>query len=138
MPSKDPEKRKAAWKAWYEKNKEKKSQYDKKRYGEKGDEIREKNRQRHEVKKEEYNSKSREYHAAHREHINERKRAKRVLAKDPGNWKAIEKVYGLQECPRLHCKAVHLPCGQREECFGAPICPKVPARFRGKKEKKLW
>lgn len=30
----------------------------------------------------------------------------------------------LQECPRMHLRAMLLPCGQREECF-TPLCEKL-------------
>lgn len=37
----------------------------------------------------------------------------------------------LDYCPRMHLRAVHLPCGTRGECFGGN-CPKLPknAKFR--------
>lgn len=37
----------------------------------------------------------------------------------------------LEYCPRMHLRAVHLPCGTRGECFGGN-CPRLPkdAKFR--------
>lgn len=31
----------------------------------------------------------------------------------------------LDYCPRLHLRAINLPCGKRGECFGGN-CPRLP------------
>lgn len=31
----------------------------------------------------------------------------------------------LEYCPRMHLRALHLPCGKRGECFGGD-CPRLP------------
>lgn len=31
----------------------------------------------------------------------------------------------LEYCPRMHLRALHLPCGKRGECFGGN-CPRLP------------
>ncbi len=40
----------------------------------------------------------------------------------------------LLECPRMHLRALQLPCGNRPECFGFPRCPHCP---KGAKEQAL-
>ena len=73
------------------------------------------------------------YHQANREKLlprmQETSRLRRLAKKNDTNAtvKLLDMQNKLQECSRLHMRAMRLPCGQREECFGTLRCPKCPA-----------
>ena len=56
-----------------------------------------------------------------------RKESKRLI-KEGKKKEAFLLLYEhdlLPYCPRLHLRALKLPCGEREECFGGK-CPNLP------------
>lgn len=60
-------------------------------------------------------------HAAYMRRYHERTRASRTAKTDTTAW-GIVNGPKLRTCPRLHVTALHLPCGQREECHLNPVC----------------
>lgn len=111
-----------------------------KRYRENNRETIRKNwRKSHDAHREEHNAKKRQFIAEHSDEINEKRRelykkkrskkfAAALLEIDPTNTQAMLALIAdsLKECERLKVKALRLPCGQREECFGPPKCPNCP------------
>ena len=80
----------------------------------------------HEQKIREYQAK---YYQKNREKLIQGQRLRRLARK--GVASAIMELKGrrgeLLECPRMRMKATSLPCGKREECFGAVRCGSCPA-----------
>ena len=48
------------------------------------------------------------------------------------------KTRKILECPRLRVKMETLPCGKREECFGATRCPNCPTKAYPPSGVDLW
>lgn len=58
---------------------------------------------------------------------NARQRLRKGTVQDSDTFLDLAARAGkLMECPRLHIKAMRLPCGDRIECFGNPRCPHCP------------
>lgn len=103
----------------------------------------------------EYN---RQYAAEHREHVRGRNREsyrrnypnrkvrkarkKQLRQESKTNSTAFVELAALsgqlRECPRLHTKALHLPCGQRAECFGVNRCSQCPPDATPPKTDTSW
>lgn len=88
----------------------------KKYYQEHKEELRAKARARHIEHREEKLPKMREYSRLSRKAKTDSGAAIRLL-----EWRGQ-----LKECVRLKFRAMNLPCGKRQECFGNPRCPNCP------------
>ena len=113
----NPEKVRQSQKEWRKKNADRVHEAWKAYYAAHAQELRERS-----------SGKWRKYYSTHREAVLERLRLARRARK--GVVSAIMELKGrrgeLMECPRLHIKTSALPCGKREECFGARRCEKCP------------
>ena len=71
-------------------------------------------------------AKKREYEIINKTKILEKKRAVYAFKKDRGNAAAavVALSHKFQYCERFKLKAIHLPCGDREECVGCIKRPK--------------
>lgn len=100
------------------------------------DKILERKRAYYAANKERIKARIRAYQQANKDkrqlRTNAREKARRALKNNPENVSAhiVMIQPKMQECLRLHVKALNLPCGDRPECF-MPRCDKCP---KNKKE----
>lgn len=80
------------------------------------------------------NAKAREYYWSNRDaqilrvmDYQRRRKLAQQAATNPAAW-VVANLPQLRTCPRLHVTALHLPCGQREECHLHPVCEQAQGK----------
>ena len=106
---------------------EKQREYQRRYYQDHKERLQVKARIYHASHREERLHRMREYDYEHAERISTLRLLRRKAKKNSSAAMTHIAMTGkLRECPRMKIRAMSLPCGLREECFGSPPCPNCP------------